>query len=187
MASPAHRVPIEYRLGTRDIRRFVHKSSTEWSYNKLINFPIAVVVLVAMASGVRQRSSPYDDGRAVIMKRSEMLSYIEGLLQKRMDTESVPPVLAVGDLMIRAAERSASWRGRSLPLTPKEFDILLLLALHPGETLSRDYLFNTLWSTEFAGEGRLIDRHVMRLRQKLGDGAGLLESVWGVGYRLAEN
>ena len=142
-----------------------------------------------MARNLSNRSPalPFADGRAVILNRSELLSRMEEILQRKAEPQSVPPFLQVGDLFILSAERSATWRGRRLPLTPKEFDILVHLAKNPGKVLSRECLFDVLWDEAFAGRGRLIDRHIMKVRQKLRDGAWLIESVWGVGYRLVSS
>lgn len=115
----------------------------------------------------------------VFHDRGELLDRVELALRR-----SPPPDLQVGALDISAERGSARWRGRPLRLSAREFGILSMLARHAGEVLTRDDLFNGLWDGEFAGEARLIDRYIALLRQKLDDGAGLIETVRGVGYRL---
>lgn len=92
--------------------------------------------------------------------------------------------VTVGALTVCSKRRLATWRGRHLALSPRELDILALLARHRGETLSRSFLIRHLWSEEQAGEVRLIDRHIMKLRKKLDDPAIAIQTVRGVGYRL---
>jgi two-component system response regulator ResD len=89
-----------------------------------------------------------------------------------------------GPLLIDEGSRTASLNGRPLPLTPKEFDLLLLLASHPGQVFSRDRLLDAVWGYDFAGAPRSVDTHVKNLREKLGDAAGLIQTVWGHGYRF---
>ena len=67
-----------------------------------------------------------------------------------------------------------------------QFDVLLALARHKGVVLSREQLLNVAWGYEFYGETRTVDVHVAHVRNKL-QGSGItIETVWGVGYKLAE-
>ena len=78
-----------------------------------------------------------------------------------------------------------SWDGATLDLTPTEFGLLAALAAMPGRAYSRYELVNRVRGYEFAGYERSIDSHVKNLRHKLGtDGAAVVETVHGVGYRL---
>lgn len=140
-----------------------------------------------MVRTLSNRSWPLlpDDGQTVVMSRSELLARLEAMTQRKAPPSPAVLRLHGGKLVILAEKRIAKWRGRPLRLTPREFDILLLLARHSGKVLSRDFLFDSVWSQEFAGEGRLVDGHIMRLRKKLGDGAHLIEAARGVGYRLS--
>jgi DNA-binding response OmpR family regulator len=79
----------------------------------------------------------------------------------------------------------AGMDGRDLDLTPSEWGVLVSLASVPGRPFSRYELVNRVRGYEFAGYERSIDSHVKNLRHKLGpDGAGVVETVLGVGYRL---
>lgn len=121
---------------------------------------------------------------SVFSDRRELLARMESAL-RRKTLRKPPRTVEVGALRICNVNRTATWQGRALDLSPKEFDILAMLAEHCGRVVSRTDLFDHLWGTAFAGEERLIDRHIMKLRQKLGDAASLIETVWGTGYRLA--
>ena len=69
-------------------------------------------------------------------------------------------------------------------MTPKEFDLLALLASDPGAVVSRDHMLREVWNTEWFGPTKTIDVHVASLRKKLGD-PRWIETVRGVGLRLA--
>jgi two-component system response regulator RegX3 len=89
----------------------------------------------------------------------------------------------VGELEVDPRARRVRLSGRELDLTPKEFDVLALLARDPGAVVSRRSLLDEVWETSWYGSTRTIDVHVAALRRKLGD-AGWIETVRGVGFRL---
>ncbi|HKD34549.1 MAG TPA: helix-turn-helix domain-containing protein, partial [Gaiellaceae bacterium] len=77
--------------------------------------------------------------------------------------------------------------GRALNLTAKEFDLLWFLASNPNRAFSRDQLMHRVWGYSAALDTGTVTVHVRRLREKLEEDASqprLLETVWGVGYRL---
>ncbi len=80
--------------------------------------------------------------------------------------------------------REVRVHGRPIALTPKEFDLLLLLAKDPGAVVDRQTILNQVWDTAYFGNTRTLDVHVASLRRKLGDPA-LIETVRGIGFRLA--
>ena len=86
---------------------------------------------------------------------------------------------------MRPAQREALVNGEKIALTPKEFEILCLLLSHPGLVLSRGQIQDEVWGMEYLGETRTVDVHIRSLRQKLGPCGELIETVRGVGYRLA--
>jgi DNA-binding response OmpR family regulator len=93
-------------------------------------------------------------------------------------------VLVVGALRIDVARRAASLSGTPLELTPKEFDLLYLLARQPGRAYSRKYLLQRIWGLDYDGLDRTVDAHVGHLRKKLGPFGEGVVTVWGVGYKL---
>jgi DNA-binding response OmpR family regulator len=92
--------------------------------------------------------------------------------------------IAVGDLRIDVAGRSAAVGGVPVDLTPKEFDLLHVLAAQPGRAYSREYLLQRIWGMDYDGFDRTVDTHVVRLRRKLGPLGDRVVTVWGVGYKL---
>jgi DNA-binding response OmpR family regulator len=89
----------------------------------------------------------------------------------------------VGELEVDPRARRVRLDGRELDLTPKEFDVLAMLARDPGAVVSRRSLLDEVWETSWYGSTKTIDVHVAALRRKLGD-AGWIETVRGVGFRL---
>lgn len=74
---------------------------------------------------------------------------------------------------------------REVTLTLKEFQLLCLLLERRGTVFTRDQLLNNIWGYEFDGASRTVDVHIRTLRQKLGDSGGCIETVRGIGYKIA--
>ncbi len=89
-----------------------------------------------------------------------------------------------GPLKVEPSMHVASLDGVELDLTPKEFELLLLFAGHPGRAFSREFLVERIWGYEYDGFDRTVDTHITRLRKKLGPLGDNIVTVWGVGYRL---
>jgi DNA-binding response OmpR family regulator len=100
------------------------------------------------------------------------------------DSPPTPPPITRGPLMIYELERRVTLHGEGLDLTPKEYELLLLLASYPGRAFSRDYLLQHLWGYDYDGFDRTVDTHIMRLRKKLDSQGEKIVTVWGVGYRF---
>ena len=93
------------------------------------------------------------------------------------------------DLLIDPRKRSASIKGERLELTPKEFDLLLLLSRNPGKTYSRNELLEIIWGVAFAGYEHTITSHINRLRIKIEPNLQKPQYIltsWGTGYRFSE-
>jgi DNA-binding response OmpR family regulator len=113
----------------------------------------------------------------------ELLARIRAVL--RRTTRGAPNgPLRAGSLEIDQRARRALLNGTELPLTPKEFDLLTLLASDPGAVVGRERILREVWQTDWFGPTKTIDVHVASLRKKLGD-PRWIETVRGVGHRLA--
>ncbi len=112
----------------------------------------------------------------------ELVARVQALL-RRAHPAPAPGALESGPLRLDDSAREATWRGRALALTPREFDLLRFFARNPGRVLSRDELLRKVWGYDFLGETRTVDVHVRRLRQKLGDAPGPIETVLSAGYK----
>lgn len=93
-------------------------------------------------------------------------------------------VITCGPLQIQITERIVRLNGTQIDLTPKEYELLLLLAGHPGRAFSRDFLLQHVWGYNYDGFDRTVDTHITRLRKKLGNLGEKILPVWGVGYRF---
>ena len=113
----------------------------------------------------------------------ELVARVEALL-RRAQAAGGSGALTVGDLTMDALTREASWKGKSLTLTPREFDLLAFLAGRPGRVFSREELLRKVWGYDYVGETRTVDVHVRRLRAKLGARAQVIETVLGAGYKM---
>jgi two-component system response regulator RegX3 len=89
-----------------------------------------------------------------------------------------------GRLTVDVRARRAALDESELELTPKEFDLLALLAADAGAVVTRERILREVWDTDWFGPTKTIDVHVASLRRKLGD-TRWIETVRGVGHRLA--
>ncbi|MFC4065373.1 winged helix-turn-helix domain-containing protein [Actinoplanes subglobosus] len=100
--------------------------------------------------------------------------------------EAAERVLDGPEVRLLTSSRQALLDGEALPLTRLEFDLLQYLAERPRRVFTRGQLLAAVWGYERAGE-RTVDVHVRRLRLKLGGHLPLITTVYGVGYRLADD
>jgi two-component system alkaline phosphatase synthesis response regulator PhoP len=87
-------------------------------------------------------------------------------------------------ISIDVVMRTVKVGGSAIEVTPREFELLALLAQHPGRPFSRDDLLDRIWKNDYEVTDRTIDTHIQRLRRKLGAQAEAIETVWGIGYRF---
>ena len=97
------------------------------------------------------------------------------------------PVIKSGRLEIDRAGITVRIGKKEVFFPRKEFEILALLAAHPGKVFSRDMLLQSIWGSDVVVIDRTIDVHIRKIREKLGDDASAIETIKGVGYRFKEN
>lgn len=116
----------------------------------------------------------------------ELAARVKAILRRgeRRDSEETKPI-RIGDLTIDPARREARLDSRTLNLRTQEFDLLLALAEHRGRVLSRERILQKAWGFDFYGQTRTVDVHVAHLRKKLEGSSVKIETVTGVGYKLA--
>lgn len=127
----------------------------------------------------------------------ELLSRVKAVLRrassgaqnKEHQAEAQGKVIMLGSIAIDAARHLVSKGGKTVNLSPKEFDLLWLLMSNPGRVFSRDYLLERVWGYDWAGNTRTVDVHMRWLREKLEDRPDIpshLLTVRGVGYKYEE-
>ena len=120
----------------------------------------------------------------------EVVARIKAILRRTEShtagEDSGKNVIQHNGLMIDLNSYTVLLRGEPVVCTPKEIEILFLLASNPGHVFTRDTLLSKVWGYDFAGETRTVDTHIKRLRAKL-DSAGLgwsIKTIYGVGYKF---
>lgn len=125
---------------------------------------------------------------------AEMLARVSAVLRRVIgegEMSDVTPrtenMIAIGDLTVFPERYEAVLAGESIPLRPKEFEVLLYLVQRPGVVITRDDLMNVVWGFDYYGGQRTVDVHVSSLRKKLemNQETVQIESIRGVGYKLA--
>lgn len=111
-----------------------------------------------------------------------MLAKIRGIFRRRYALDE----LTDGGIRVNKISRTVYGNGVPLEMTAKEFDLLVLLIENKGRTLSKEYLFNTVWGSDSDSEPQTLTVHIKRLRQKIEDDPKepkKIMTVWGVGYK----
>lgn len=114
----------------------------------------------------------------------ELLARVKAVLRRSEEPPARPRIIEVGGFEIDNGKRIVMTpSGESVAPTAKEFDLLWFLAENAGLAMSRGQILEAVWGYEYFGETRTVDVHIRQLRKKI-DGIPI-ETVWGVGYRLA--
>jgi DNA-binding response OmpR family regulator len=115
----------------------------------------------------------------------QLLARIRAVSRRAEGPPASGDELAVGRLVVDVPARLARLEGRELDLTPREFDVLALLAARAGTVVERDAIFREVWGGDWYGSPKAIDVHVAGLRRKLGD-PRWIEASRAVGFRLRD-
>ncbi len=124
-----------------------------------------------------------DDYIAKPFGTMELISRIRALL-RRTRPESEKNEYICGSLYVCPSKHIIKVNGNDVPLTLKEYELLLLLMKNDGRVFTRDELLTKIWDYGFDGESRTVDVHVRTLRSKLGECGKFIETVRGIGYRF---
>jgi two-component system response regulator VanR len=112
----------------------------------------------------------------ILIKRVEALLRRSGILQNE---------IRVGEFVLRPELYKVNYREQDISLTPREFDILLLLANNKEKILSHEVLLTRIWGYDYEGDERIVHTYIKNLRSKLP--VNIIKTVRGVGYRLEED
>ena len=110
----------------------------------------------------------------------ELLARVEGVLRRHGKLQTI---LEVGGLLSNTSSMSVTRRGVEIPLTRKEYEILLLFARNVGAVLSKNAIYERVWGGEYPDSTRTVELHVQRMKKKVG-WDNRIKPVYGIGYRL---
>ena len=117
----------------------------------------------------------------------EVVARIKAVLRRTTEQpKNDTNVISYNGLTIDLKSYTVTLRGQPVICTPKEIEILHMLASNPGQVFTREQLLSRVWGYDFAGETRTVDTHIKRIRAKL-DSAGLgwsIKTIYGVGYKF---
>ncbi|HEV2033711.1 MAG TPA: response regulator transcription factor [Candidatus Dormibacteraeota bacterium] len=117
----------------------------------------------------------------------ELVARAKALLRRARVEPDQPKLIRAGKLEVDLERHEVRHGEARVQLRPKEFDLLALLARHPGRVFQRSELLDLVWGYDFPGYTRTVDVHVQQLREKLAAAKitePSIQTVWGVGYRL---
>ncbi len=124
----------------------------------------------------------------------ELIARVKAVLRRveisKQPQEEKDRQIRNGDLFINIGMRVVEVGEKRIELSPKEFDLLVLLASNPGKTFTRMSLLNQVWGYEFEGFEHTVNSHINRLRTKIETNLNQPEYIlttWGVGYKFREN
>ncbi len=124
-------------------------------------------------------TKPFDSG--------ELLARVKSILRRKRPSESESDVLTFEKLVIDCGAHKVFLSEREVDLTVIEFDLLLTMAMRPGQAFSRATLFERVWDDVAGGDERLVDTHVSRLRKKIEPDPSMphyIVTIRGIGYRF---
>ena len=163
----------------------VIKSLREWS-------EIPIIVLSARAREA-EKIEALDLGAADYVNKpfgiGELLARLRAALRHRLRQQGATPVVKAGDLKIDIARRKVTRGESDIHLTPKEFDLLKLLAQNAGKVVTHRQLLQAVWGPAHLEDTAYLRVFIGQVRRKIdaeGDAASLIENAAGVGYRLRD-
>ena len=139
-----------------------------------------------------------DDYLTKPFNEEEVLLRVEALLRRRSrgpvstdapQTVGLAHVVSIGDLTVDPRRYQVSVRGKDAGLTPKEFQIIALMAGNPGKVFTREDLIDSIWGSAYRDGSISIPVYVRRIREKIEDDPSnprYLQTVWRFGYRLGD-
>ncbi len=117
----------------------------------------------------------------------EVIARIKSVLRRYLSqTDEPPKALKLGGLEVDLANYSVKINGDTVRFTPKEVEILEMLASHPGKVFSREQILSKIWGYDYFGDTRAVDTQIKRIRQKFphDDLGFVINTVYGIGYKF---
>jgi DNA-binding response OmpR family regulator len=143
------------------------------------------VIILTARSGIEDTVAGFEGGADDYVTKpfrfEELLARVR--VRLRDSGDPTPTMLTCGDVVLDLRTRRVAVGDRSVELTAREFTLMETFLRHPGQVLSREQLLSHVWGYDFDPGSNVVDVYVRYLRRKLG--AGVIETVRGAGYRLA--
>ena len=115
----------------------------------------------------------------------ELVARIKAILRRGEQTLDLgKKMIKAGDLSLDLARREVKYEDKVIELRTQEFEVLRVLAEHPGWVFSREQLLKLAWGYDFLGQTRTVDVHIAQIRKKMEVCSLLIEAVTGIGYKL---
>lgn len=117
----------------------------------------------------------------------EVMARVKAVLRRLGDQSTENKVLEFSNLEIDLTKYKVKVQGEVVPLTPKEIEMLWIMASNPDKLFTRVNLLEQVWGYDFAGDDRTVDTHIKRLRQKLNVQPSFgwnVSTIWGKGYKF---
>lgn len=157
------------------------------------NSQIPVIMLTArdyIGDKVAGLTGGADDYMTKPFEVEELLARIEFSLRHSQKTDHQAKVYTVGDLTVDTTTKRVSRHDKIIPLTQREYELLVVLVTNEDEACSRDGLLDEVWGVDFEGQPNILDVYVRNLRSKIDADPGnqkLIHTVRGIGYMLSQN
>lgn len=150
---------------------------------------VPIIFLTALADEEYQMIGYRVEGDDYITKpfnASILLAKIQRKLQRCAPLNARSDALTFRGIKLEISSRRVTLDGKPLQLTPKEFELLLALMQNRGKVLTRTFLLETIWGYSFAGDSRVVDSHIKKLRSKVSPYSSNIKTVISIGYKLEE-
>jgi two-component system response regulator VanR len=152
-------------------------------FRKLNDTPVLMMTALSDDDNqIRAFDAEADDYVTKPFKIQLLLKRVEALLRR---SGALSKEIKCGKLTLLPEDFKAVYDNAELPLTLKEFEILMLLVQNKGRTLSHEVILSRVWGYEFDGDGSTVHTHIKNLRAKLPE--NIIKTIRGVGYRLTES
>ncbi len=153
---------------------------------------IPIIFLTARSSEkdeIEALESGADDFLQKPISPRKLVARVKATIRRReagKDDNGAQTLIVAGPLEIDRSSYTVRRSGSEVSLPRKEFEILALLAAHPGKVFSREMLLNRIWGGDVVVVDRTVDVHIRKIREKLGGNEELIETIKGVGYRFRD-
>ncbi len=154
------------------------------------NTDVRIIMITALGTGpdkVKGLKTGADDYVTKPFDFAELSARVKAQLRRKSTgSDTKKETITFGDINIDSVKHQIDVDGQTIQVRPKEWELLMTLALSPGVLFSRQQLTSLVWGSEFVGSSRTIDVHVQRLRKKVEEISrfNFIHTVHGLGYRF---